>query len=133
MKLAAMEITRPTADEIQSAHSVATNQSVVRIEATSALNREFINKQDIKEELYKLAFDKIKGQLDALSDLDEITAQKIFSEVLAKAFSEDPLKWSFVGFYDVRKGGDYKDDTIYIGEYVSESIFPCGEIKLGKG
>ena len=37
----------------------------------------------------------------------------------------------FVGFYDKRDGDDEK---IYIGEYVSNAdIFPCGEIKIGKG
>jgi L-methionine (R)-S-oxide reductase len=40
------------------------------------------------------------------------------------------LTFSFVGFYDLH---DNDPDTLYIGEYVSELIFPCGEIKMGKG
>ena len=55
--------------------------------------------------------------------------QKIMSEVCDKAFQN----WSFVGFYDVRTGGQFKSDIIYIGEYVSETVFPCPEIKIGKG
>ena len=40
-----------------------------------------------------------------------------------------------MGFYDFREpdGDKYKPDVIYIGEYVSANIFPCGEISLGKG
>jgi GAF domain-containing protein len=35
-----------------------------------------------------------------------------------------------VGFYDLR---DDDPDTLYIGEFVSATVFPCGEIKVGKG
>lgn len=28
---------------------------------------------------------------------------------------------------------DDDPNKIYIGEYVSDSIFPCGEIEVGKG
>ena len=63
--------------------------------------------------------------------MTEQERQKSACEILASHF---PV-WSFVGFYDFREpdGDKFKPDTIYIGEYVSESIFPCGEIKLGKG
>jgi len=37
---------------------------------------------------------------------------------------------SFVGFYD--KHGD-DQTTIFIGEYETDNIFPCGEIKWGDG
>ena len=56
--------------------------------------------------------------------------QIIVNEVLSKYFP----KWSGVFFYDKREGPNYDPDTIYIGEFKSETImFPCGEIKLGKG
>ena len=63
--------------------------------------------------------------------MTEQQKQKIICEVLAENFKN----WSFVGFYDFREpdGDKYKEDVIYIGEYVSENIFPCGEINLGKG
>ena len=51
------------------------------------------------------------------------------SEECDKAFKN----WSFVGFYDLRSGANFKPDIIYIGEYVSETVFPCAEIKIGKG
>ena len=38
--------------------------------------------------------------------------------------------FNFVGFYDLREGDNSK---LYIGEFVSELVFPCGEIKMGKG
>ena len=66
-----------------------------------------------------------------LATMTEQEKQKTVCEILASHFKI----WSFVGFYDFREpdGDKYKPDTIYIGEYVSESIFPCGEIGLGKG
>ena len=49
------------------------------------------------------------------------------STTLSEFFSE----FSFVGFYDAKKGDSEK---IYIGEYFSnDDIFPCGEIKYGSG
>ena len=58
--------------------------------------------------------------------MNEQQAQLLICQVLSKYFKT----WGFVGFYDKRPDDDEK---IYIGEYVSESVFPCGEIALGKG
>jgi putative methionine-R-sulfoxide reductase with GAF domain len=52
--------------------------------------------------------------------------QKTLCEVVSSEFKE----FNFVGFYDKKEGDDTK---IYIGEFVSELVFPCGEIKWGKG
>ena len=48
--------------------------------------------------------------------------------MLAKAFKET---FNFVGFYDLRP--EINPGKVFIGEYVSELVFPCGEIDLGKG
>lgn len=48
--------------------------------------------------------------------------------MLSKAFKET---WNFVGFYDMRPEIDPR--KVFIGEFVSELVFPCGEIDLGKG
>ena len=48
--------------------------------------------------------------------------------MLAAAFKET---FNFVGFYDLRPEVD--PGKVFIGEYVSELVFPCGEIALGKG
>ena len=50
--------------------------------------------------------------------------------MICKALNKQFPKWSFIGFYDTKEGDA---DTIYIGQYVTENIFPCGEIALGKG
>lgn len=47
---------------------------------------------------------------------------------MAKAFKET---FNFVGFYDLRPEIDPR--KVFIGEFVSELVFPCGEIELGKG
>ena len=41
--------------------------------------------------------------------------------------------WSFIGFYDCRDHGEFEKDKIYIGEYLTEDVFPCPVIKMGKG
>ena len=60
------------------------------------------------------------------SSIKEDRAQLLMSQILADNFKT----WSFVGFYDKRPTDP---NTIYIGQFVSESVFPCGEISLGKG
>lgn len=39
--------------------------------------------------------------------------------------------WNFVGFYDYRPQEEPR--KVLIGEFVSELVFPCGEIAWGKG
>jgi len=51
----------------------------------------------------------------------EQVKQKTLCEVVSAEFKE----FNFVGFYDLREGDDSK---LYIGEFVSELVFPCGEI-----
>lgn len=48
--------------------------------------------------------------------------------MLARAFKGS---WNFVGFYDLRP--EVHPNKVFIGEYVSEAVFPCAEIDLGKG
>ena len=48
--------------------------------------------------------------------------------MVARAFKGT---FNFVGFYDLRPELDPR--KVYIGEFVSELVFPCGEIELGKG
>lgn len=48
--------------------------------------------------------------------------------MLANAFKPT---WNFVGFYDYRPWEEPK--KVLIGEFVSELVFPCGEIDWGKG
>jgi putative methionine-R-sulfoxide reductase with GAF domain len=38
--------------------------------------------------------------------------------------------FSFVGFYDLKEEDPTK---LYVGEYATSLIFPCGEIEMGKG
>ncbi len=52
--------------------------------------------------------------------------QKALCEVVSKHFSA----FNFVGFYDIHPGDNTK---LYIGEFVSALVFPCGEIEMGKG
>jgi L-methionine (R)-S-oxide reductase len=40
------------------------------------------------------------------------------------------IDFSFVGFYDLR---DSDLSKLYVGEYMTTNIFPCGEIEMGKG
>eukprot|EP00347_Sterkiella_histriomuscorum_P017250 403350112 len=56
----------------------------------------------------------------------EQVKQKTLSEVVSRNFKD----FNFVGFYDLKEGDNTK---LYIGEFVSELVFPCGEIKMGKG
>ena len=49
-------------------------------------------------------------------------------EVLDRAFKDT---WNFVGFYDVRP--EVHPNKLFIGEFVSALVFPCGEIEIGKG
>ena len=60
------------------------------------------------------------------ADASEQVKQKTLSEVVSRNFKS----FNFVGFYDLRENDP---DTLYIGEFVSETVFPCGEIKMGKG
>jgi putative methionine-R-sulfoxide reductase with GAF domain len=54
--------------------------------------------------------------------------QKLLCEVLDRAFRDT---WNFVGFYDLRP--ELHAGKLFIGEFVSALVFPCGEIELGKG
>jgi len=54
--------------------------------------------------------------------------QKALCDVVARAFKDT---FNFVGFYDLRPKVDPR--KVFIGEFVSELVFPCGEIDIGKG
>ena len=82
-----------------------------------------------KQSKYESALATLSQSLSP--SLPEPDAQKLICEVLTSTFG--PKHWSFVGFYDKREGGDWDPEIIYIGEYVSETVFPCPKIKMGKG
>jgi L-methionine (R)-S-oxide reductase len=47
---------------------------------------------------------------------------------LDRAFKDT---WNFVGFYDLKP--EVHPRKLFIGEFVSALVFPCGEIEIGKG
>jgi putative methionine-R-sulfoxide reductase with GAF domain len=56
----------------------------------------------------------------------EQAKQKALCTVVSMHFPN----FNFVGFYDKRPEDHSK---LYLGEFVSELVFPCGEIDMGKG
>ena len=86
------------------------------------------NSKPSKAERYEQALIEFQQRLSQEDQelLNEQRKQKIVSEVVAKYFPN----FSFVGFYDLR---DDDQTKLYVGEYVTVNIFPCGEIEMGKG
>ena len=83
---------------------------------------------ETKAEKYQRVLVELKSALEEKGgdSATEQVKQKTLSEVVSRNFKD----FNFVGFYDLNEGDDEK---LYIGEFVSELVFPCGEIKMGKG
>jgi GAF domain-containing protein len=78
---------------------------------------------------YEQCYNELETILSRLPNpITEQHKQKALCEVLARAFKDT---FNFVGFYDLRPEIDPR--KVFIGEFVSELVFPCGEIDLGKG
>jgi putative methionine-R-sulfoxide reductase with GAF domain len=83
----------------------------------------------LKIEKYEKCFGELEAALGKLgASATEVQKQKALCDVLAAAFKGS---WNFVGFYDLRP--EVHSNKVFIGEYVSEAVFPCGEIDLGHG
>ncbi len=78
---------------------------------------------------YEQCYNELENLLKKLpSTATEQQKQKLLCEVLDRAFKET---WNFVGFYDLRP--EVHPNKLFIGEFVSALVFPCGEIEIGKG
>ena len=78
---------------------------------------------------YEECYNELENLLKKLpSTATEQQKQKLLCEVLDRAFKET---WNFVGFYDLRP--EVHPNKLFIGEFVSALVFPCGEIEIGKG
>lgn len=78
---------------------------------------------------YEYCYNELESILNSMpAPVTEVKQQKALCEVLARAFKES---FNFVGFYDMRP--EVNPRKVFIGEFVSELVFPCGEIDLGKG
>jgi putative methionine-R-sulfoxide reductase with GAF domain len=82
-----------------------------------------------KSQKYEACYAELEAIFSANRGLTEMQKQKTLCEVLSKAFK--PNGWNFVGFYDHRP--EEEPRKVLIGEFVSELVFPCGEIDWGKG
>ncbi|TNV72081.1 hypothetical protein FGO68_gene5482 [Halteria grandinella] len=83
----------------------------------------------LKLEKYSHCHTDLESSLAKLGpSATEPQKQKALCDILAAAFKGS---WNFVGFYDLRP--EIHPGKVFIGEYVSEAVFPCGEIDLGKG
>ena len=78
---------------------------------------------------YEQCYNELVEALKSLpAPLTEVKKQKALCDVLARNFKET---WNFVGFYDFKP--EVAPKKLLIGEFVSELVFPCGEIEWGKG
>ena len=86
------------------------------------------SQEETKLQKYDRVYQELQSYLEEKggSSASEQVKQKTISEVVSRNFKN----FNFVGFYDLREDDNTK---LYLGEFVSELVFPCGEIKMGKG
>lgn len=83
--------------------------------------------EETKLQKYERIYQELQAAIaEKGAEASEKVKQKTLSEVVSRNFKS----FNFVGFYDLKEDDP---DTLYIGEWVSEMVFPCGEIKMGKG